>query len=364
MPFGEKCEYEDFDACVNANQDKEDPHAYCAVLQEQTETACAERRETMTVRHSYRSIAGYKARLIDRITALDSQLGNDLRNVKLDWYRIRNQEETDPDSEESVCEVFIYDEIGGSFGISAEQFVKDLQEIDTDNIDVRINSPGGSVFDAIAIYNALVKHPARITTYVEALAASAASIIAMAGDECVMMVGSQLMIHDALGVEMGNAKAMREIADFLDRQSDNIASIYAVKAGGDNQQWRDLMLAETWMFANEAVDFGLADRVYTAPTKSEDMPPDEESDDDEMMPDESEDEGSDDDEDEISALMSAQHRLTNRGFRFSGRKRAPKPTDTLKAVKRTRRELPCSLNHTDDEIDAFIAALDKTLGRI
>jgi HK97 family phage prohead protease len=199
------------------------------------------------------------ARLVEhaeqrRLTAAE------LASTKLPWYAVRNL--ADPDQ---PADVFVFDEIGGSFGVSAKQFAEDLQAIEAPTINVRINSPGGSVFDAIAIYNALNHHPARIVTYVDALAASAASVIAMAGDEIVMMPGSQMMIHDASAVHDGNAADMAKMGTFLDRQSNNIADLYRMRAGGDIAEWRDLMLAETWMFASEAVDAGLADRVQEAP---------------------------------------------------------------------------------------------------
>lgn len=304
------------------------------------------------MRDNYRSITGYKAKLAQRIRALNPALANDLSDVRLPWYYIRNAAEVDGDEGGANtgpgAEIFIYDEIGGSFGVSADEFVKDLQGITDDNITVRINSPGGSVFDAVAIYNALIQHKASITTRVDALAASAASIIAMAGDRVEMMVGAQLMIHDAMGVEMGNAKDMREMATFLDRQSDNLASIYANK-GGDAQDWRALMLAETWMFAQEAVDFGLADSVFTrAVERAKPELLEEPEEDDEEMPDEDQDEGEDqspesedaeeDDEDEtLEDLMARVHRLSNRGYKYSGRTWAPAPKNTRTRKTRTTR---------------------------
>lgn len=287
---------------------------------------------------TYRTITGFKLRLAERIRAQDPRLSEELRNVKLPWYAIRNVADDDGDS--AAAELLIYDEIGGSFGISSDEFVKDLMGIKAKNIDVRINSPGGSVFDAIAIYNALIKHPANVTTYVDALAASAASIIAMAGDSVVMMVGSQLMIHDALGLEMGNAKDMREMANFLDRQSDNLATIYSAK-GGDTSDWRALMLKETWMFADEAVELGLADSVYTRTLKREkaeeleegpeDALPDEDDDEEEMeeMEEETTDEDDEESEEDIDALLDAlmerKHRVTNRGYKYTSREKAPQP---------------------------------------
>lgn len=290
------------------------------------------------------SLTGYKARLIARLSNLDTGLADGLKDIQLPWYTITNQtdETSDVGTEEEVAaQVYIYDEIGGSFGVSADEFVRDLNEITAKNIDVRINSPGGAVWDAIAIYNALIKHPANITTYVDALAASAASIVALAGDKVVMMVGAQMMIHDALGAEIGNAKDMRAMATFLDQQSDNIASMYAVKAGGELKDWRNLMLAETWLMANEAVEAGLADEVYQPKPKqevssdvdAEDMPEEEE-------PDEESTEDSEESEEDVSALMRYRHNLTNRGFKYAGRRRAPSPSLKLKARKQPTNLIP------------------------
>lgn len=256
-------------------------------------------------RHT-QAIANYKQHLIDRIGNIDPKLAAEIRGMSLEWYRISNKAEDNTDT----TEVFIYDEIGGSFGVSADQFVKDLSEIDTPQIDLRINSPGGSLFDSIAIYNALVKHPAKVTTYVDAVAASGASIIAMAGDEVVMMLGSQLMIHDAIGAEIGNARDMSLMASFLDRQSNNIADIYAAHGGGTRLAWRERMLAETWMFADEAIDLGLADRTYSPPKDEEE---------------EAEAELEDAEEIDVQVLMTRKHDLTNRDYKFAGRDSAPDP---------------------------------------
>lgn len=181
----------------------------------------------------------------------------DLPHTRLPWYAVRNLGGIPGDS----ATVFIFDEIGGSFGIDAHELVRELQDITASTINVRINSPGGSVFDAVAIHSALRHHPARVVTYVDSLAASAASVVAIAGDEVVMMPGSQMMIHDAWAVLEGNAADMAKMATFLDRQSDNIADLYRMKGGGTVAEWRDLMIAETWLFARDAVEFGLADRA-------------------------------------------------------------------------------------------------------
>nr|WP_179419657.1 head maturation protease, ClpP-related [Streptomyces sp. TLI_235] len=160
----------------------------------------------------------------------------------------------------------MYDEIGGYWGISAADFVSELSQVNASAIDVHINSPGGEIFDGIAIANALAQHPATVTSYVDSLAASIASVIALAGDRVVMAPRSQLMIHDGSGYCMGNAADMRGMAELLDRQSDNIASVYAEKAGGDVADWRALMTEETWYTAEEAVAAGLADEVSSSRT--------------------------------------------------------------------------------------------------
>lgn len=282
-----------------------------------------------------------------------------LTGLEYKWFRIKNADGDDEDAPETV-DLYIYDEIVPQMiaewlgGISAQGLIDQLNEITASTINVRINSPGGAVFEAIAIYNALMSHSATINVYVDSLAASAASVIAMAGDTVTMMVGSQMMIHDALGISMGNAAETREYADFLDRQSENIASIYAEKSGADPADMRALMLAETWMFAEEAVELGLADTVYTR-TKAADDPKEDDDDSEEdpaapneKPPGEEDDppaEEGDDEEDpdkEAEALLKRKHAIANRGFKYAGRKKAPSPVDTL-----------------ESEVDAIFATLTR-----
>ncbi|HLL69008.1 MAG TPA: head maturation protease, ClpP-related [Micromonosporaceae bacterium] len=177
-----------------------------------------------------------------------------LREGKTDWYKIQNLAGT------GAAEVWIYDEIGW-FGVSAQDFVRDLMAIKADRIDVHLNTPGGSAFDGLAIYQALRNHPAHITTYVDALAASAGSFIAVAGDERVIAPHATVMIHDAGGMCIGDAAEMAKMQDELARLSDNLANIYASRAGGEASVWREAMRAETWYSAEEAVAAGLAHRV-------------------------------------------------------------------------------------------------------
>ncbi|RPE40265.1 ATP-dependent Clp endopeptidase proteolytic subunit ClpP [Streptomyces sp. Ag109_O5-1] len=175
------------------------------------------------------------------------------------WYKvIRN--------DAGPTRVDIYDEIGGSWlfgGVSAADFVAELAQINGD-LEVHINSPGGDVFDGLAIYNSLAQRPGNVTTVVDGLAASAASFIAQAGKVRTIAPGAMMMIHDAAGACYGNASDMRELADLLDKVSDNLASIYADRTGRADG-WRDAMKAETWYTADEAVAAGLAHRVAERP---------------------------------------------------------------------------------------------------
>lgn len=184
------------------------------------------------------------------------------------WYRVTNALD---EGGTPYASVSIYGDIG-SWGITAAAFVDELKAIDAPEIWLSINSPGGEVFDGLAIHSALRSHRAKVTVQVDSLAASIASVIAMAGDRIIATPHSQFMVHDAQGVACGDPEEMREYADFLDRQSDNIASVYAERAGGTVKQWRARMKATTWYFADEAVEAGLADEV----AQPQRMNPDEE----------------------------------------------------------------------------------------
>jgi ATP-dependent Clp endopeptidase proteolytic subunit ClpP len=198
------------------------------------------------------------------VTDLGARALRFMNKTRGEGYKIRNSAE-----DTSVTEILLYDEVGGWFGVMASDFVKDLQDVDTAEIHLRINSPGGDVFDGIAIMNALKRHKAKVTTFVDGIAASAASFIAMSGDEIVMSRNAEMMIHDAWGLAVGNAADMRDLADRLDASSENIASIYADRAGGTTKQWRTAMESETWYSDKEAVSAGLADRVETNKTASD-----------------------------------------------------------------------------------------------
>lgn len=173
------------------------------------------------------------------------------------WYRIKNSLD---EGGSPVAVITLYGDIG-SWGVSAASFVEELKAIDAPEIRLHIASPGGEVFDGLACYNALRSHRAKVIVQVDSLAASIASVIAMAGDRILMAPHSQMMLHMAAGVACGEASELREYADFLDRQSENIAGVYAERAGGTVKQWLKIMAAETWYLADEAVAAGLADEV-------------------------------------------------------------------------------------------------------
>lgn len=182
------------------------------------------------------------------------------------WFRIEN-------AAADRATVYLHGVIGDEWdGNDSASFVRSLAAVNAKSIDLRINSGGGLVFDGIAIYSALLEHPAKVTTYVDGIAASAASFIAMAGDEVVVQKPAKMMIHDAAGLTLGNARDMREMADLLDELSDTIAGIYADRSGTKVSDWRAAMLAETWYSAQQAVAAGLADRVANDRAASEDAP--------------------------------------------------------------------------------------------
>lgn len=169
------------------------------------------------------------------------------------WYTIR--------ARASGAEVLIYDEIG-AYGVSAKGFLAELGALPDDApIDLRLNSPGGSVFDAVAIYNALTRHAGTITVWIDGIAASAASYIAMAGDEIVMPENAFLMIHDPSGIVMGTATDMRDMAGTLDKIAASMTRGYAAKSGKPEAQIAALMASETWFDATDALDLGLATRM-------------------------------------------------------------------------------------------------------
>lgn len=221
------------------------------------------------------------------------------------WYRIENLVDRP-----STAAIYIYDVIGCSCWwddecrcLTAKNFIDEINALRVDELHIHINSPGGEVDDGIAIYNTLRNHRARKTTFIDSLAASAASFIALAADEVVIALTGQVMIHDASTIAIGDADELRETADLLDRYSNNIAGIYSRKSGQSVEECRELMKAETWFTGAEAVEAGLADRT------------DEDAE---------EEEGDED----MQRRMTARHNLSLFAFRYAGREKAPAPALT------------------------------------
>jgi ATP-dependent Clp protease, protease subunit len=169
------------------------------------------------------------------------------------WYTIR--------ARGTGAEVLIYDEIG-AYGVTAKGFLAELGALpDGVPINLRLNSPGGSVFDAVAIYNALQRHEGEITVWIDGVAASAASYVAMAGDEIVMPENAFLMIHNPSGVVMGTSAEMREMAATMDKIAGSMIRGYAARSGRSEEEIAALMAAETWFDAEAAIATGLATRM-------------------------------------------------------------------------------------------------------
>jgi ATP-dependent protease ClpP protease subunit len=159
--------------------------------------------------------------------------------------------------------IFIYAPIGGSLfseGVNVEQISKEIASLKKGtDIELRINSPGGNAWDGVALYNVLKSYEGKVTAYVDGLAASAASIIAMGADELVMGQGSQLMIHQASGVAIGNAEDMLATAEILETVTSEMIGIYEARTGLDEEEIKSMVYEETWLDSEKAVSMGFAD---------------------------------------------------------------------------------------------------------
>lgn len=168
------------------------------------------------------------------------------------WYSIKNTADS--------LDVSIHDEIGAR-GISAKGFIQDISNFKGSQINVSIHSPGGSVFDGVAMHIALRDHSARVVTRVEGVAASAATLPFMAGDERHMPDNTYLMIHNPWTVAGGDAAELRNTANFLDRIKSNLVDIYGKDTGIDDAQLDDMLNSETWLDSTEAKNFGFATHI-------------------------------------------------------------------------------------------------------
>jgi ATP-dependent protease ClpP protease subunit len=256
-----------------------------------------------------------------------------------DWFRFVTNK-----ANPKTAEVHIYGDIGTTFwgdGVAASDFVDQLDALsDVEELGIRINSPGGSAWDGMTIANAIIRHPAHTTTYIDGLAASAASIVAVAGDDVVVSKYGQAMLHNARAVVMGTAKDMREVAQQLDKLNATMAGYYADRAGGDAAAFAGAMAKETWYNADEMLAAGLATRVDDSGVREE-----------------------------VERAVASAMAVTAEQFRYQGRPAAPAPvardtkgskgTETMADKKTIAESLGLKDDATEDEI---LAATKAALG--
>jgi len=172
------------------------------------------------------------------------------------WYNIQNKAGKSTD-------VYIFDEIG-MWGVTAQNFISDIKDLKDTPINLRINSLGGDVFDGLAIYNVIKKRTAKTTVYIEGIAASIATIIALGADEVVMSENSLFMIHNASGGAMGESKDLQKTAEVLNKITRQLAEVYESKTGLSQETIQDMMDEETWLNAQEAFELGFIDTISDA----------------------------------------------------------------------------------------------------
>ena len=231
------------------------------------------------------------------------------------------------------------DSYGGMFGISTKDVSEVLDALpdEVTQIVLRINSPGGEVFEAVSILNMLRAHKASVVAVVDGLAASAASVLAAGCDEAVMSPGTQMMIHKPSSYAWGDADALRKSAGVLDSVESSIVEIYSDKAGA--RDWAALLADETWLTAKEAVSIGLADRVAVIPDAGEALTVGE---------------SNPDSDEPFDALATA---LTPAGAGNTNRKETVVEYDEILTGLRTR----LGISDVDASAESIMAALDETL---
>jgi ATP-dependent Clp protease, protease subunit len=170
---------------------------------------------------------------------------------------------------EEEATVYLYGAIGSWYGIEAQEFVRELKAIDAKVIHLRINSPGGDVFEARAMKTAIEQHKAKVIAHVDGLSASAASFLMMGAEEIEISDGAFVMIHNAWTIALGNAEELRGTAQLLDKVDGAIVADYRKRTGQAENKVKAWMAAETWFTADEAVAEGFADRVAEAADKAD-----------------------------------------------------------------------------------------------
>ena len=169
------------------------------------------------------------------------------------WYNIQNKAG-------ETADIYIFDEIG-TYGVTAQDFISEIKGLKDMPINIRINSLGGDVFDGMAMYNVIKRREAKTTVYIEGIAASIATIIALGADEVIMAENSLFMIHNAWGGTSGEAKDMRKTAETLDKITSELTDIYVKKTGLSYDALAEMMDEETWLNAEEAFRLGFIDTI-------------------------------------------------------------------------------------------------------
>ncbi|NCC61907.1 MAG: Clp protease ClpP [Verrucomicrobiae bacterium] len=173
-----------------------------------------------------------------------------------DWWRAESSGDTE--------EILLYDYVGWPFN-DPYDLAQHLQSLNGKDVTFRINSPGGDVFDGLTIYSFMREYKGRITTKIEGLAASMASVIALGGSEVQAHKHAMYMMHEPLVLTVGNQHELRELADLLQKMTVNFVDIYSEKVGGKKRDIQGKMKDETWMTAAEAKEFGFVDTVLDLP---------------------------------------------------------------------------------------------------
>tara|TARA_R110000822_G_scaffold112812_4_gene243810 strand:+ start:7481 stop:8734 length:1254 start_codon:yes stop_codon:yes gene_type:complete len=248
------CSYSSLEACQSENSTYNAEEPYYDHEYDFTEEEMQELHENGVVYVTQTDEDGTEMTI--KFTYKDGEVRehSNFKNLKdMNWYNIKNLSS-------NSTEVVIYDEIG-QWGIDSKAFIDEIKEISTENVLLRINSPGGSVIDGLAIHDAIKRMPQKVTAQIEGLAASIATIIALGADEITMSQNSLFMIHNVWGGETGGAKDMRKAADLMEKMGDRLVNIYVSKTGKDESEIRNWMDEETWFTADEALEAGFINYI-------------------------------------------------------------------------------------------------------
>ncbi len=274
-------------------------------------------------------------------------------DAKRQWYKFTaaKADTKAGDAETQTATLHIYDEIGADpffgGGVDVNELVGEIEALDKGaELTVRINSPGGRAWDGLALANAIMRHPGKTTTHVDGLAASAASLVALAGDEVVMSKYGQMMLHNAWAGVAGTAEDLKAAADTLAKLNGSMAAFYADRAGGEVADWAKAMKKESWYTADEALAVGLATSIDESGKR-----------------------------DEVEAAAASAIAKATAMFKYPGRLAAPAPVSARATTngptgpatkegpvaisKQVAERLGLGEDATDEQVLAKIAELDK-----